>query len=89
MIILTALERGQVLGISPTHSYAAIDPIPIKDGTFMLSEEAISDCCHADVKSFLETLPTREVDGSEFYVEGDEAIVEGLDLDNWKEIGVR
>lgn len=58
MIILTAKEADKVRGISPSDRRAALDPIPLKDGAFVLGEHVLDDPVHADVKDFLSALPT-------------------------------
>lgn len=68
MIILSDDQGTKVRGISPTDQHAALDPVPLKDGTWMLPEVALSDKAHADVAGFLATLPTvKQVDPSLIY----------------------
>jgi hypothetical protein len=68
MIILTAAEADDVRGRSPLTDFAAIHPRPLKDGTYMLHEDVISDPAHADVSEFLASLPTvEEVDPALIY----------------------
>lgn len=67
MIILTSQQAAQVRGISPTVSYAALDPVPLRDGTFMLPEEVINDPAHADVKALLQSCPTATPDATNTY----------------------
>lgn len=85
MIILTAAEADKVRGISPTNTRAAIDPIPLKDGTFMLGENVLNDPAHADAKTFLKTLPTVTVKASNIYAEKDAQPAEPT----WKDAGTR
>ncbi len=60
MIILTAADAAKVLGRSPPpYDYAALEPFPLKDGTYMLPEEVLLDPAHADVRDFLAALPTK------------------------------
>lgn len=67
MIILTAEQAAQVRGISPLASFAALDPTPLRDGTFMLDEGVINDPAHADVKALLQSCPTATPDTSNRY----------------------
>ena len=92
MIILTTEDADKVRGISPTKGFAALDPVPLKDGTFMLPDEVLTDLAHADVKDFLAGLPTipfDEISALLIYGEADSAELEALDLPTWKEAGTR
>jgi len=70
MIILTEEEAAKVRGISPNNSGAALNPVPLKDGTYYLGEEVLSDPAHADVRTFLEAR-IKALDKTKQYVEGD------------------
>lgn len=68
MIILTAEEALTVLGLAPPpDDWAAIEPVPIRTGEYVLPPDVMADPCHADVAPFLATLPTRDVPDEEFY----------------------
>jgi len=67
MIILTAEQADKVRGISPTHKFAALNPVPLKDGTYMLPEEVLDDLAHIDVRLFLLTLPKASVSKALMY----------------------
>ncbi len=58
MIILTSAQASKVVGISPSDHGAALQPQPLRDGTWTLPEEVMADKAHADVAPFLATLPT-------------------------------
>lgn len=72
MIILTEAEALKVIGISPSQRNAALNPIPLKDGTFMLNESVLSDPAHSDVRTFLSGLPKKTVLESNTYKEGED-----------------
>lgn len=57
MIILTAAQASKVRGISPIDGCSALDPIPLKDGTFALPDEVIDDPAHEDVQALLQSCP--------------------------------
>lgn len=57
MIILTADEAAKVRGQSPTRSWAALEPVLLKDGTFMLPEDVQDDLAHFDAHVLLATFP--------------------------------
>jgi hypothetical protein len=61
MIILTRSEAEYVLGVSPTHGYAALEPVPLPSGEYILPEDVLADPANTDVKNFLNTLPKREI----------------------------
>lgn len=90
MIILTAAQANRMRGRSALRSYAALYPWPLKDGTFMLPEEVLTDPAHADLRPFLLTLPTAAVDPSNMY-DGitDAAAFAALNLPPLQSIGVR
>lgn len=67
MIILTAAQASQVRGQSSTAGWAALAPVLLYDGTFMLSENVLTDPAHADAKAFLSTLPKQTVPVSNIY----------------------
>lgn len=83
-IILTEEQAQKVRGISPNVSFAALEPVLLKDGTLMLPPEVLTDAAHADVKAFLETMPTKEVKISDRYGEGDTIPA----MLSWKDAGV-
>lgn len=94
MIILTAAEADKVRGVSPSDNHRAIDPVPLKDGTFMLGEEVLADPAHADVKPFLAALPTvKTLDPALVYDPekrpADSADLSAKALPSWKDAGVR
>lgn len=60
MIILIADEADKVRGRS-INKWAALVPIPLKDGTFALPEAVLSDPSHTAHSYFLKTLPRRDV----------------------------
>jgi hypothetical protein len=53
MISLTRSEAEYVLGVSPTHEHSALEPAPLKDGTYVLPEDILDDEANADVHDFL------------------------------------
>lgn len=57
MIVLTAGEAEKVRGRSPKDEGQALDPVPLKDGRFMLAEDVLDDPAHDDVRGFLAMLP--------------------------------
>jgi hypothetical protein len=85
MIILTANDATKVRGISPSVSYAALNPAPLKDGTFALGDEVLFDRAHEDVRDFLVALPTTDVKETDRFSESDTLPV----LPTWKDAGVR
>lgn len=62
MIILTADEAANVRGRSPKDRGRAIEPVPLKDGRFMLGEEVLDDPSNTDVREFLASLPREPVE---------------------------
>lgn len=73
MIILTASEAEKVRGLSPLKGGAALDPVPLKDDTFMLGEQVLDDPAHADVRDLLASLPTvKAVDESLLFIEAED-----------------
>lgn len=71
MIILTAEQADAVRG--PTSPGAALDPIALVDGTFVLPIEVLADPAHQSKWADLNALPTREVDPTEFTSFGSDA----------------
>lgn len=71
MIILTAEEAEKVRGLSPTRPGHALDPVPLKDGRFMLGEQVLDDPAHADVRDLLAALPREGYDELPHYTEED------------------
>lgn len=65
MIILTSTEADQVRGITtPGH---ALEPFLLADGvTYVLPVAVLADPAHAMHHAFLNSLPQRDVDDSEF-----------------------
>ena len=53
MISLTREEAEYVLGVSPTHSYSALEPAPLKGGGYWLPEDVMDDPSNADLVDFL------------------------------------
>lgn len=70
-IILTAAQADKVRGI--TSEGHALEPVPLKDGTFMLPPEVLDDPAHAAFADMLKALPQRTVDQAT--VEKDPAVV--------------
>lgn len=62
MIVLTAEEAEKVRGASPRKAGHVLVPVPLKDGRFMLGEEALEDETHADVRDFLASLPRAPIE---------------------------
>jgi hypothetical protein len=97
VIILTAEDAGKVRGRSPSDKTAALDPVPLKDGTFLLGEEVLADPAHADVRDLLAALPVKEIDPALIFRpdeetpegEADKAALEVLALPDWKAAGTR
>lgn len=86
MIILTSAEADKVRGRSPSKSYAALDPVPLKDGTYMLHEDVLADPAHADVAAFLGGLPkVKDVNPTIIYGKDDTVPVQT----KWQDVGVR
>jgi hypothetical protein len=53
MISLNRADAEYVLGVSPTHSYSALEPAPLKDGSYWLPEDVITDPANVDLMDFL------------------------------------
>lgn len=49
----------------------ALNPIPLKDGTYVLPEEVLSDPAHAQHFNFLNARTKRTVLASEYYTESE------------------
>lgn len=65
MIILTQEEAEAVRG--ETHKGAALDPVPLANGTeWVLPEAVLTDPAHQAWWEHLETLPRRTVHASEW-----------------------
>lgn len=45
-IILTAEQAAAVRGVSPVAKWAAIEPIVLEDGSFILNDEVLTDPAH-------------------------------------------
>lgn len=78
MIILTDTQAAQVRGVSPSDAYAALEPVPLKDGTWTLGEQVLDDPAHADVKTFMAALPRKEVLDAARYSEAESAVLQIL-----------
>lgn len=72
MIVLTAEQASAVRGRSPEDAGAALDPVPLKDGRFMLGDEVLSDPAHEDVWPLLAKLPVEPVEKLPTYTEADD-----------------
>lgn len=66
LIILTAAEAEAVRGMSTP--MAAIEPVALMDGTFMLGIEVLADPAHAKHLSKLSGLTTADVKGIEMLI---------------------
>ena len=64
MIILTKDEADQVRGL--TVKGHALAPVPLIDGTFVLPDACAADPAHAKHVTLLKSLPTRDVEATEF-----------------------
>jgi hypothetical protein len=71
MIILTTEEAARVRGLSPKDPYARIEPILLKDGTYMLGEEVLEDTKHDDLIEILSNLPRKDLKELPIYTEED------------------
>ena len=89
MIILTNEEAAKVRGISPTNSFAAIEPVPLKDGTYMLGEQVLADPAHADVETLLGKCARGSVVDNQRYGFADTAELNLRDLPTWQGAGKR
>jgi hypothetical protein len=83
MFILTAADAEKVRGLSPSDRRAALDPILLQDGTFMLGEEVANDPAHADVSDLLKSMAIRDVPASEV------AAARDARVPLWSDVGVR
>ena len=72
MIVLTAEEAEKIKGRSPKDGGCALDPVPLKDGRFMLGEEVLDDPAHDDVRELLSSLPRSDIEKLPTYTEADE-----------------
>jgi hypothetical protein len=62
VIILSANEAGAVSGpSSATPSLAAIRPVPLIDGRFILGTNVLTDPAHAAHHDFMSTLPQADL----------------------------
>jgi hypothetical protein len=57
MILLTAEEAGQVRGYADPEHMAALMPIALVDGTFVLPLDVLSDPVHGKNQAFLASKP--------------------------------
>lgn len=64
VIILTAAEADAVRGMSTP--IAAIEPVALKDGTFMLGVEVLADPAHKAHWGVLTKLPQKDSDDPAF-----------------------
>ncbi|MCW5719328.1 MAG: hypothetical protein KIS68_16030 [Bauldia sp.] len=71
MIILTTEQATKVRGRSPRDNGHALNPVPLKDGRFMLGEQVLNDPAHDDVQEFLVLLPREPLEGLPVYTEAD------------------
>lgn len=93
-IILTADQAAKVRGRSPKAPWCAIDPQPLKDGTFALPEAVLTDPAHEDVAPLLKGLsvvPDKALDTVKFDATkpDDAAALASLNLPKWEEVGLR
>jgi len=70
-LILTADEADKVRGLSPRKSGAALAPVALKDGRFILGPEVLDDPAHDDVRDFLASLPREPLEKLPIYTEED------------------
>ena len=91
MIILNATQATRVRGISPTFGFAALQPVPLKDGTFMLPEAVLTDPAHLDVRAFLTPLPRATVLESNKYTntQADRDALIARNIPTFQSAGVR
>lgn len=61
VIVLTAEQADAVRGLSTVAPHAALEPVPLADGRFMLPVEVLSDPAHADKRDLLAPLPQAEL----------------------------
>ena len=77
LIILAAAEADKVRGKS--FPMAAIEPIPLEDGTFMLGVEVLADPAHAAQSAFLALLPKATVaEKKAVMFDGDAVVLEQI-----------
>ena len=94
-ISLTEAEATKVRGYSPTNKRTAIWPVPLKDGTFVLSDALLTSPAHADVAAFLSGLPKiakKDIPALAYDEDvnpGDDALLEARDIPKLKDAGVR
>lgn len=62
LILLTSEEADAVRGPSETTPSAALQPIVLTDGRYILGTEVLSDPAHAKHWALLASLPTCEVE---------------------------
>jgi hypothetical protein len=60
-ILLTSAQADAVRGVSPITPEAALMPIALTDGRYILNVSVLSDPAHADDYAFLSTLPTADL----------------------------
>lgn len=60
VILLTADQAAQVAGASQETPLAALQPIALTDGRFILGVEVLADPAHVEDVAFLSTLPQVE-----------------------------
>ena len=74
MILLTAGEAEAVRGPSGTVDHAALAPVALIDGRFILPAAVLDDPAHAEHHAMLATLPTEEEEALEdLFVKDDPA----------------
>jgi len=61
LILLSAEDADAVRGPSATVEGAALDPVELTDGRFILSTEVLGDPAHAAHRDRLASLPTADV----------------------------
>lgn len=71
MIVLTAEEADKVRGRSPKDATAALAPVALKDGRFILGDEVLDDPAHEDVRDFLASLPREPLEKLPVYTAED------------------
>lgn len=45
-IVLSAAQAAAVRGVSPVAKWAAIEPIALDDGTYLINDEVLTDPAH-------------------------------------------
>lgn len=73
VLVLDPPEAEKVRGRSPKDGGCALDPVPLKDGRFMLGEEVLDDPAHEDVRDFLAAMPREPLEKLPSYTEDDAA----------------